>query len=131
MAAAALAAWALVSWAGEPASTLAKHGIPGDYLDSFLPLPERFDTPENPATDAKISLGRMLFFERRLSQNGRLACHGCHDLKGFGADGRMVSLGHVGQSGRRNAPTVYNSAGPHVPALGHGRRRLLGRLVGH
>jgi cytochrome c peroxidase len=111
MAAAAFAAWALVSWAGEPAPTPAKHGIPGDYFDSFLPLPERFDTPENPATDAKIALGRMLFFDRRLSQNGRLACHGCHDLNGFGADGRMVSLGHVGQPGRRNSPTVYNAAG--------------------
>jgi cytochrome c peroxidase len=86
-------------------------GVPRDYLDSFLPLPERFDTTANPATDAKIALGRMLFFDRRLSQNGRLACHGCHDLKAFGADGRMVSLGHVGQAGRRNSPTVYNSAG--------------------
>ena len=111
MAAAALAAWGLVSWAGEPVPALAKHGIPSDYLDSFLSLPERFDTPANPATDAKIALGRMLFFDRRLSENGRLACHGCHDLKGFGADGRMVSLGHVGQPGRRNSPTVYNSAG--------------------
>jgi cytochrome c peroxidase len=76
-AASAFAAWALASWAGEPA----KPGIPRDYLDSFLPLPERFDTPANPATDAKIALGRMLFFDRRLSENGHLACHGCHDLK--------------------------------------------------
>jgi cytochrome c peroxidase len=60
---------------------------------------------------AKISLGRKLFFDPRLSENGRLSCHGCHDLKRFGADGRMVSLGHRGQPGRRNAPTVYNSAG--------------------
>jgi cytochrome c peroxidase len=85
--------------------------IPPDYLDSFLPLPDRFDTAANPATPAKVALGRVLFFDPRLSRNGRLACHDCHDLARFGADGRMVSLGHVGQPGRRNSPTVYNSAG--------------------
>jgi cytochrome c peroxidase len=85
--------------------------IPADYLDSFLPLPERFEIAANPATDAKIALGRQLFFDPRLSQNGRLACTGCHDLADFGADGRIVSLGHVGQRGRRNSPTVYNTAG--------------------
>jgi cytochrome c peroxidase len=85
--------------------------IPPDYLDSFLPLPARFDVAGNPATDAKIALGRQLFFDPRLSQNRRLACAGCHDLRDFGADGRMVSLGHVGQRGRRNSPTVYNAAG--------------------
>jgi cytochrome c peroxidase len=46
-----------------------------------------------------------------LSANRTIACSGCHDLQSFGADGRMVSLGHVGQRGRRNSPTVYNSAG--------------------
>jgi cytochrome c peroxidase len=74
-------------------------------------LPARFDIAGNPPTDAKIALGRRLFFDPRLSENSRLACSGCHDLQDFGADGRMVSLGHVGQRGRRNSPTVYNSAG--------------------
>jgi cytochrome c peroxidase len=95
---------------GAPPRT-ASDGLPRDYFDSFLPLPDRFDTEANPATDAKIALGRILFFDRRLSANGRLACHGCHDLAAFGADGRTVSLGHVGQPGRRNSPSVYNAAG--------------------
>jgi cytochrome c peroxidase len=110
-AATAFGAAALATWAAEPSLRPGEPGIPADYLDSFLPLPERFDTRANPATEAKIALGRMLFFDPRLSQNGRLACHGCHDLARFGADGRMVSPGHVGQAGRRNSPTVYNSAG--------------------
>lgn len=42
----------------------ASASIPRDYLDSFLPLPDRFDTPANPATGAKIALGRTLFWER-------------------------------------------------------------------
>jgi cytochrome c peroxidase len=98
---------AVAAWAGDPALG----PIPPDYLDSFQPLPDRFDVAGNPATDEKIALGRQLFFDARLSENRRLACAGCHDLNNFGADGRMVSLGHVGQRGRRNAPTVYNSAG--------------------
>jgi cytochrome c peroxidase len=85
--------------------------IPRDYFDSFLPLPERYEIASNPATDAKIALGRRLFFDPRLSENRRLSCASCHDLDRFGDDGRMVSLGHVGQRGRRNSPTVYNSAG--------------------
>ena len=111
VAAAALAAWAMASWASETRPRPDEGPIPRDYLDSFLPLPERFDTPANPATEAKVALGRQLFFDRRLSDNGRIACAGCHDLQRFGDDGRMVSLGHVGQAGRRNAPTVYNAAG--------------------
>jgi cytochrome c peroxidase len=106
----ALAACALASRAGEAPPHAASDSIPRDYLDSFLPLPERFDTPTNPASDAKIALGRILFFDPRLSENGRLACSGCHDLAAYGADGRRVSPGHVGQPGRRNSPTVYNAA---------------------
>jgi cytochrome c peroxidase len=111
MAALVLPLCLVVPRAGGAPPRAASDSIPRDYLDSFLPLPDRFDTQANPATRAKIALGRMLFFDRRLSGNGRLACHGCHDLQAFGADGRMVSLGHVGQPGRRNSPTVYNTAG--------------------
>jgi cytochrome c peroxidase len=111
-AAGALAAMALAAWAGAAPPRREATAIPPDYLDSFLPLPERFDTPANRTTQAKVALGRALFFDRRLSQNGSLSCHDCHDLKRFfGADGRMVSPGHVGQPGRRNSPTVYNAAG--------------------
>jgi cytochrome c peroxidase len=108
-AAAGLAGLALATRAGDVAA--GPRAVPADYLDSFLPLPARFDSPANPATAAKVDLGRKLFFDRRLSRNGRLACDGCHDLARFGGDGRMVSLGHVGQPGRRNSPTVYNAAG--------------------
>jgi len=102
---------ALASGAANAQPRPSDSAIPSDYLDSFLPLPERFEIAHNPATDAKIALGRQLFFDPRLSRNGRLACAGCHDLGDFGADGRIVSLGHVGQRGRRNSPSVYNTAG--------------------
>ena len=43
-------------------------------LDLYMPVPE-----SNPLTPAKIALGRRLFFDKRLSRDGTLACSTCHD----------------------------------------------------
>ena len=74
------------------------------------PIPARVESQQNPLTPAKIALGRMLFFEKRLSRAGDVSCNTCHDLRKYGVDGTSVSTGHAGQRGSRNAPTVYNSA---------------------
>lgn len=79
-------------------------------------LPESAENPENPATEAKVALGRMLYFDKRLSKNQDISCNSCHSLADYGidvrepADKRQVSLGHKGQAGGRNSPTVYNAA---------------------
>ena len=57
------------------------------------------------------ALGRMLWYEPRLSGAGQLSCNSCHDLATYGVDHRPTSVGHQGQRGRRNAPTVFNAAG--------------------
>lgn len=76
----------------------------------FQPLPK---TPpniaDNPSNPAKLKLGEMLFFDRRLSRSGTISCNGCHNLGTAGADNLPVSIGHGWQHGRRNAPTVLNS----------------------
>ena len=77
----------------------------------FKPLPSRFDTPDNPATPEKISLGRMLYFEPRLSKAQDLSCASCHHLDDGGADTERFSKGHKGQLGGRNSPSVFNAAG--------------------
>lgn len=64
----------------------ASDSVPRNCLDSFLPRPDRLDTQVIAATGAKIALGRMLFFESRLSSSGCLAGHGRHDLRPHGAD---------------------------------------------
>lgn len=69
---------------------------------------------------AKIQLGRMLFYDARLSAAGDISCNSCHDLQGYGVDGFPVSLGHKGQMGTRNSPSVYNAAG-HVLQFWDGR----------
>jgi len=80
-------------------------------LRRFEPLRSQLETPENSITNAKVELGRMLFFEKRLSKNQELSCNSCHALDRYGVDGEPTSLGHRKQRGSRNAPTVYNAAG--------------------
>ncbi|MBZ5610784.1 MAG: cytochrome-c peroxidase [Acidobacteriia bacterium] len=84
-------------------------GMP--ILGEFRALPAEIDSESNPITPAKVELGRLLYFERRLSASGQLSCNSCHDLASYGVDHQPTSLGHKNQRGTRNSPTVYNAAG--------------------
>ncbi|MBI1762950.1 MAG: c-type cytochrome [Acidobacteria bacterium] len=65
---------------------------------------------ENPLTEAKLKLGRRLYFDKALSSNNTLSCASCHlPEKGF-ADPRQFSLGVHGQKGGRQAPALINRA---------------------
>jgi cytochrome c peroxidase len=86
----------------------------------FSPLPDQVFSPENPITQEKILLGRMLYFDPRLSRNQDVSCNSCHDLGTYGVDHTAVSTGVEGQQGNRNAPTVYNAAA-HVAQFWDGR----------
>lgn len=97
----------------------------------FGALPKTLDDPGNPATPEKVALGRMLYFDTRLSKNHDLSCASCHDLEKFGVDARetggarnKTSLGHRGQLGDRNSPSVYNAA-LHVAQFWDGRANTL------
>jgi cytochrome c peroxidase len=59
-------------------------------------------------------LGRMLYYEPRLSKAQQISCNSCHMLDKYGVDDQPTSDGHKGQKGTRNAPTVYNAAGHFV-----------------
>jgi len=78
------------------------------------PLPQRIDRGSEPPSQELVELGRMLYFDTRLSKNHDLSCNSCHDLRNWGQDGKPVSSGHRGQLGARNSPTVYNAAGRHA-----------------
>jgi cytochrome c peroxidase len=71
------------------------------------------ETPKetNETKVATVALGRMLYFEKRLSKNGSQACNSCHPLDQYGADGQATSAGHDGTRGTRNSPTVYHASG--------------------
>ncbi len=59
---------------------------------------------------AQVELGRKLFFDRRLSKSGFLACNSRHNLSIGGVDNNKTSIGHNWQQGSINAPTVLNSS---------------------
>ena len=81
-----------------------------EVQQQFATLPTEYSAPGRTLSDARIGLGRMLYFDKRLSKNQDISCNSCHDLAHYGVDGRAFSLGHRNQLGGRNAPTVYNAA---------------------
>jgi cytochrome c peroxidase len=72
-------------------------------LDMYMPVPE-----SNPLTREKVALGRKLFFDKRLSRDGTVACGSCHDPQRGFSDGRVVALGINGAEGTRNSPALIN-----------------------
>lgn len=88
-----------------------KEQVNADALQVFAPLPAVMESSANPVTDAKIKLGRMLYYDPRLSASQQISCNTCHGLDAYGAEQKPVSTGHKAQKGKRNAPTVYNAAG--------------------
>ena len=65
--------------------------------------------PGNASTPAKIELGKLLFFDPRLSASHAISCNSCHNIGLGGVDLESTSLGHRWQHGGRNAPTVLNA----------------------
>lgn len=115
-------------WRPLPAPVLAlllaglAHGARADSgLLDFTPdeqarIQQHGPWPPPPATDPgnrwsgqaqAVALGQRLFFERRLSPDGRFACASCHQPGRAFTDGRARSQGRVALD--RNAPSVWNA----------------------
>ncbi len=76
-----------------------------------LGLPQIPVPAENPLTNEKIELGRLLFFDRRLSHNNTFSCAMCHvPEQGFSSNELATAVGIEGRTVRRNSPTIYNVA---------------------
>ena len=76
-----------------------------DARGIFEPIPLVVPAVQgNPITREKVELGKMLFFDPRLSSSGLLSCSTCHNLGMGGADNLEVSVGHGWAKGPRNAP---------------------------
>ncbi len=84
----------------------------------LLPIPKSdeeirklVDNPKNPITDAKVELGKMLYFEPRISKSGLISCNTCHNLGTGGVDGVAAAIGHkwTANPHHLNSPTVYNA----------------------
>ncbi len=96
-----------------------------------LPQPEN-----NKLTKDKISLGRKLFYDRRLSLNSTFSCAMCHvPEQGFTSNEMALAVGIEGRTVRRNSPTIYNAG--YVKKLFHDGRddsleeQIWGPLLAH
>ncbi len=77
---------------------------------TFKPIPSVVPAvKDNAVTQEKVELGRMLFFDPRLSKSETISCNSCHDLGTGGSDAGPTSLGQGWHRGARRAPTVYNA----------------------
>jgi len=87
---------------------------PGTYVFDVPPgYPLPLVPADNPMSTAKVELGRMLFYDRRLSANGKVSCATCHQQRHAFADGRGVSVGIDGRPHPLSAPSLAN-AGYHA-----------------
>ena len=76
----------------------------------FAPIPDVVENPDNPVTSEKVELGKMLWYDPRLSLSGVFSCNSCHNLATYGVDNLETSVGHGWVSGPRNSPTALNAA---------------------
>ena len=78
-------------------------------LSASAALLDSVNIPKTPQQEAKIELGKMLWFDPRLSLSGKISCNSCHDLSTNGADTKPLSVGYARRKGTVNSPTVFNA----------------------
>jgi cytochrome c peroxidase len=90
---------------------------------------------DNPMSPDKVRLGKMLYWDRRISKTGETSCVSCHSPSYYGAEPMRKSAGAKGETHLRNAPTVLNAAflnallwTGEAPALDH---QALGEAESH
>ncbi len=97
---------------------LAALAAPGLFADELLdrakanfePVPSSMPQVEGrPITPERVDLGRMLFFDPRLSKSWLISCNTCHNIATGGVDLMETSIGHGWAKGPRNSPTVLNA----------------------
>lgn len=110
--------------------------VPSTY-DFGLPVwaPRPLEPAANRTTAAKVELGRYLFYDKRLSLDGTMACASCHEQARAFTDGRAVSSGVTGQITPRNAMSLANVAYFPVltwgnPLMKHLEQQALVPLIG-
>src|SRR5713226_3963625 len=78
-------------------------------------FPRPFVPADNPMSAAKVELGRYLFYDQRISVNGKTSCGSCHRQELAFTDGRARAQGTTGQLHPRSAMSLVNVA--YVPLL--------------
>ena len=77
---------------------------------TFSVLPAQMASAQNPITPEKAALGKILFYEPRISVDGAVSCSKCHPMGLYATDALPKSIGNSCKTNPRNAPTVLNAA---------------------
>jgi len=97
----------LLAWAGTLPPDADLLAAAKEY---FEPLPKVMASADNPLSDVKVQLGKMLYYEPRLSKSGVISCNSCHNIATYGVDNMPTSIGHKWAIGDVNSPTTMNAA---------------------
>lgn len=109
------------------------------FFRPLAPLPDVPVPTDNPISQAKVDLGRLLFFDNRLSGDAGTSCASCHDPRLGWGDGQAISRGYAGTQHWRNSQTTVNSAfftklfwAGEVPSLeAQAKSAITGNLAGN
>lgn len=86
---------------------------PSVYASGFEDIGTLGEVPfpkDNPYSKEKADLGKVLFFDPRLSNSNQISCANCHDPEQNWGDGRRVAYGEDRQQGARNSMSLMNVA---------------------
>ncbi|OGP94933.1 MAG: cytochrome-c peroxidase [Deltaproteobacteria bacterium RBG_16_47_11] len=101
----------LLSFTGLLFADRGDEGLLKQAKQIFSPLPQVMLSEKNPITPEKVKLGKILFYETRISVDGTVSCARCHPIGLHAADGLKKSIGNNCRGNPRNAPTLFNAAG--------------------
>ena len=101
----------ILSFAGMLSASNGDEELVKQAKQIFGPLPKAMVSEKNPITPEKVKLGKILFYETRISVDGTVSCARCHPIGLYAADGLKKSIGNNCKANPRNAPTVLNAAG--------------------
>ena len=89
-------------------------------IPAWVPPPR--EPADNPATPAKVELGRHLFYDKRLSANQTMSCATCHEQARAFTDGKKTAVGITGEVSKRNSMALANVA--YLPTLTWGNPQI-------
>ena len=88
---------------------LLTNGFPGGFPGQHAAIIQDNTPADNPITNEGATLGRVLFYDKKLSANGTVACASCHiQANGF-SDPKILSLGFDGGNTRRHSMSLANA----------------------
>lgn len=100
----------IVSFAGASLGSNGEEDLLNQAKQIFGSLPQVMVWDKNPVTPEKVKLGKILFYETRISVDGTASCVRCHPFSLYAADGLTTSIGNHCKINPRNAPTILNAA---------------------